>query len=113
MSAHQVTGTLAQPRIIDLPLEIGSTGKREFALRERRPNRARRIRKKTGRGPAPAIWVDWVEIEGPPPAPPRHLAGGSFARSDRGARGDRAFRRARLPRTEAGAGVSRPVVQLF
>jgi hypothetical protein len=70
--AHQVTGTLAQPQIIEVPVEITANSKREFALRERRPNsRVAEIRsyfdefEKTGHGPAPAIWVDWFEIEGP------------------------------------------------
>ena len=71
-SAHQVTGTLAQPQIIELPVDVGTNGKREFAVREKRPNsRTAEIRsyfdefEKTGHGPVPAIWIDWLEIEGP------------------------------------------------
>src|SRR5205823_1925792 len=49
-----------------------ASGKREFAVREKRPNsRTAEIRsyydekERTGHGPAPAIWIDWLEIEGP------------------------------------------------
>ena len=71
-SAHQVTGTLAQPQIIELSVDVGKNGKREFAVREKRPNsRTAEIRsyfdefEKTGHGAVPAIWIDWLEIEGP------------------------------------------------
>jgi hypothetical protein len=82
LGAHQVTGTLAQPQIIEMPVTILPGGKREFALREKRPNsRQAEIRsyhdefEKTGHGPVPAIWVDWFDLEGPLDAP--HAA--SFA----------------------------------
>jgi hypothetical protein len=71
-SAHHVTGTLAQPQTIELTVDVGKDGKREFAVREKRPNsRVAEIRsyhdefEKTGHGPVPAIWIDWLEIEGP------------------------------------------------
>ena len=77
LSAHQVTGTLAQPQVIEVSVEVSTTGKREFAIRERRPNsRQAEIgtyydeKEKTGKAPVPAIWIDWVEIEGPGSAPP-------------------------------------------
>jgi hypothetical protein len=72
LGAHQATGTLAQPQIIEMGLEVSADGKREFAVREKRPNsRTAEIRsyhdefEKTGHGPPPAIWIDWLEIEGP------------------------------------------------
>ena len=72
LSAHQVTGTLAQPQMIEVPVEVSTAGKREFAIREKRPNsRVAEIRsyydefEKSGHGPVPAIWIDWAEIEGP------------------------------------------------
>ncbi|MGV3659268.1 MAG: DUF1592 domain-containing protein [Prosthecobacter sp.] len=75
-SAHQVTGTLAEPQVIELTLDIGTLGKREFALREKRPNSAEGERRayyetyeKIKTGPPPAIWVDWFEIEGPASMP--------------------------------------------
>jgi hypothetical protein len=53
-------------------VDVSTTGKREFAVREKRPNsRTAEIRsyhdvfEKTGHGPVPAIWIDWLEIEGP------------------------------------------------
>jgi hypothetical protein len=74
LGAHQVTGTLAEPQIMEMPVEVTANGKREFALREKRPNsRQAEIRSyhdefdKTGHGSIPAIWVDWFEIEGPLP----------------------------------------------
>jgi len=77
LSAHQVTGTLAEPQVIETTVNVTGNGKREFALREKRPNsRTAEIRsyydvfEKTGHGPVPAIWIDWLEIEGPAPPPP-------------------------------------------
>lgn len=71
-SGHQVSGTLAEPQIIELHVEVSTVGKREFALREKRPNsRTAEILSYhdefdiTGHGPVPAVWVDWFEIEGP------------------------------------------------
>jgi hypothetical protein len=76
LGAHQVTGTLAEPQTIEQSVVVTAGGKREFALRERRPNsRVAEIRsyhdefEKTGHGPVPAIWVDWFEIEGPAQLP--------------------------------------------
>ncbi|HEX4130759.1 MAG TPA: DUF1592 domain-containing protein [Pirellulales bacterium] len=76
LGACQVTGTLAEPQTIEFPVEVRSSAKREFAVREKRPNsRKAEIRsyhdelEKTGRGPVPAIWIDWFEIEGPAKAP--------------------------------------------
>ncbi|MBI1311074.1 DUF1592 domain-containing protein [bacterium] len=74
--AHQVTGTLDDPQIIERVVQISTDGKREFAIREKRPNsRTAEIRsyhdefEKTGHGPVPAIWIDWLEIDGPGDAP--------------------------------------------
>ncbi|HWA98709.1 MAG TPA: DUF1592 domain-containing protein [Pirellulales bacterium] len=75
-SAHQVTGTLEQPQMIELSVDVGTRGKREFAVREKRPNsRKAEINifadevDRTGHGPVPAVWIDWFEIEGPQPEP--------------------------------------------
>lgn len=74
MGAHQVTGILEHPQVIEQTVELSVEGKREFALRERRPNsHVAEIRsfydeyERSGHGPPPAIWVDWFEIEGPLP----------------------------------------------
>lgn len=77
LSAHQVTGTLDKPQTIELSVCVSANGKREFAVREKRPNsRTAEVRsyhdefEKTGHGPVPAVWIDWLEIEGPAAAEP-------------------------------------------
>lgn len=90
ISCEKVTGTLAQPQTLEwtLPLpkpskptkaDIGSQtkrvtylGDRVIALRERQVNsseaavyRHMRSLEETGFGLEPALWVDWVEWEGP------------------------------------------------
>jgi len=77
LGAHQVIGTLAEPQVIETPVDVTASGRREFAVREKRPNsRTAEIRayydefEKTGHGPVPAVWIDWLEIEGPLDAPP-------------------------------------------
>ena len=69
VGAHQVTGTLAQPQVIEVPVDVRTDGRREFSVREKRPNsRTAEIRtyydefEKSGHGPVPAIWIDWLEI---------------------------------------------------
>jgi hypothetical protein len=91
--AHEVTGTLAQPQVIELPVEVSADGKREFAVREKRPNsRTAEIRsyfdefEKTGHGPVPAIWIDWLEIEGPMPSPRAAVSLAAPAEDSAGAR---------------------------
>jgi hypothetical protein len=112
LGAHQVTGTLAEPQIIEMPVEVTPNGKREFALREKRPNsRTAEVRsyhdefEKTGHGPVPAIWVDWFEIEGPLPPPSPAVSLTAPSRDRNGARAvierfaERAFR-GKQPPTE-------------
>src|SRR5262249_11364195 len=78
LSAHQVVGTLTGPQIIEAPVNVSMNGKREFAVREKRPNSFQaeigiyeEERVKGGHGPMPAVWIDWLEIEGPvTPQPP-------------------------------------------
>jgi hypothetical protein len=72
LSSHQVTGTLTNPQVLEIPIEITTTGKREFILRDKRPNdRAAESDlfyaslKEHGTGPRPCIWIDWMEITGP------------------------------------------------
>lgn len=77
LSAHQVTGTLKEPQIIELGVNVSADGFREYALREKRPN-SRTAEMglfhdyfdHAGTGPDPAVWVDWFEIEGPVKAQP-------------------------------------------
>jgi hypothetical protein len=72
LSSHQVTGTLANPQLLEIPVEINASGDRNFAIRDKRPNNRaaeyamfREAWDKTRSGPRPCIWVDFVELEGP------------------------------------------------
>jgi len=74
ISSHQVTGTIENPETIEIPLEIGSNTPREFAIQEKQPNTGNlkvlwddhnKLKKENGYGHPPAIWVDWIELEGP------------------------------------------------
>ena len=38
ISAHQVTGTIEEPQIIEIPIEVSSDTTREFAVQEKQPN---------------------------------------------------------------------------
>ncbi|QEG43200.1 DUF1592 domain-containing protein [Roseimaritima ulvae] len=70
LDTFQITGSTDEPQIIEVPVQLSATSPRKFALREKRDpktdlQRYRAARKKTGVGPAPALWIDWVEWEGP------------------------------------------------
>ncbi|PHR89499.1 MAG: hypothetical protein COA78_35785 [Blastopirellula sp.] len=74
ISSHQVTGTIENPETIEIPLEVGSRTPKEFAIQEKQPNNGNlkvlwdahnHHKKENGYGHPPAIWIDWVELEGP------------------------------------------------
>ena len=74
ISTHQVTGTIENPETIEIPLEITADTIREFAVQEKQPNNGNlkalwdahnKWKKENGYGHPPAIWIDWVELEGP------------------------------------------------
>ncbi|MGB1130812.1 MAG: DUF1595 domain-containing protein, partial [Haloferula sp.] len=72
LSKHQVTGTLAHPQIIETRVEVSAAGPRIFSIRERQPDdpmalwdQHNRLKKQNGYGHPPAIWIDWMEMEGP------------------------------------------------
>lgn len=74
ISTHQVTGTIENPETIEIPLEVGSNTPREFAVQEKQPNNGNlkalwdahnKLKAENGYGHPPAIWIDWVELEGP------------------------------------------------
>jgi hypothetical protein len=76
ISVHQVTGTIEEPQIIEIPIEVRSDTIREFAVQEKQPNNGNlkvlwddhnKLKKENGYGHPPAIWVDWIELEGPLP----------------------------------------------
>jgi len=62
--------------VIEIPLEVGSDTIKEFAIQEKQPNNGNlkalwdahnALKKENGYGHPPAIWIDWVELEGPLP----------------------------------------------
>ena len=72
LGCRQVTGTRADPQVIEIPVTITVSGSRDIGLRERQPNNRtaarsvyRTARAKNGVGPIPSLWVDWVQWEGP------------------------------------------------
>ncbi|MCR9198813.1 MAG: DUF1592 domain-containing protein [Planctomycetaceae bacterium] len=78
ISTHQVSGSIENPETIEIPLEVGTDTIREFAIQEKQPNNGNlkalwdahnQWKKKNGYGHPPAIWIDWVELEGPHSAP--------------------------------------------
>ncbi|MCE9631899.1 MAG: DUF1592 domain-containing protein [Planctomycetia bacterium] len=71
LAGHQVTGTMEQPEEFTWTMRVDTSGARHFQLRERGDEEqrpavlAQRSRRGPGFGVDPAIWVDWVEVEGP------------------------------------------------
>ena len=73
IATRQVTGTIDEPQIIEIPLEIDSNTTKEFGVQEKQHNDNLKAAwgtigeyaKKNGYGIPPAIWIDWVELEGP------------------------------------------------
>ncbi|MGC6456819.1 MAG: DUF1592 domain-containing protein [Akkermansiaceae bacterium] len=74
ISTHQVSGTIENPEVIEIPLEVGTDTIKEFAIQEKQPNTGnlkelwdahKVLKKENGYGHPPAIWIDWVELEGP------------------------------------------------
>ena len=72
LANKQITATLDQPEIIELPFKIGPGGPRKFVLFEKRPmkkeaislpGRTRLITDAKQRDPV--LWIDWIEYEGP------------------------------------------------
>ena len=72
LSTQPISGTIENPEIIEVNVEIGASTPREVGIQERQPKSAKLLRKefdrhkqKNGYGTPPAIWVDWMELEGP------------------------------------------------
>ena len=80
--SREVTGTLASPQILEIPISISTAGVRGFWIYEKGIHdtnvKAHKFffdaHGKNGVGPPFAIWIDWIEAEGPlngdRPAPP-------------------------------------------
>ncbi len=60
LSAHHITGTMEQPQELVVPISVEKGGTRHFKLRETNPEISNADVDKN-----PAIWIDWVEFEGP------------------------------------------------
>jgi hypothetical protein len=74
-STHQVKGTVDHPEILEVPFEVSSSTPPTLSIRERQPASHEAAtafyfeqKRKNGYGPDPAIWVDFVEVEGPAPS---------------------------------------------
>lgn len=74
LSTQPISGTIENPEIIEVNVEIGASTPREVGIQERQPKSQKILRKefdrhkqKNGYGTPPAIWVDWMELEGPLP----------------------------------------------
>ncbi|PHS15448.1 MAG: hypothetical protein COA78_05075 [Blastopirellula sp.] len=72
ISSHQVTGTIEHPEIIETELTVGANTPREFSIEEKQPYGLKSLwdahnkhKRTNGYGHPPAIWIDWVELEGP------------------------------------------------
>lgn len=70
LQTFQISGTTEAPQIIEFPVSLTAQGPRTFVLREKRDVKLdhelyEETRKATGFGPPAALWVDWVEWEGP------------------------------------------------
>ena len=72
ISTHHITGTIEEPAMLETEIMVGADTIREFAIQERQPAKGTALRKfyhadkaKNGYGHTPAIWIDWIELEGP------------------------------------------------
>ena len=69
ISTHEVSATLENPQVIEIPIKLikgGDPLQRNFMLRERGGDTRKRFDdaiKANGVGPEFALWVDWIEIE--------------------------------------------------
>ena len=86
ISSHQVAGTIENPETIEIPLSVGSDTPKEFAIQEKQPNNGdlkalwgehNIAKRKNGYGIDPAIWIDWVELEGPLGSSPQKAESGT------------------------------------
>jgi hypothetical protein len=74
LRTFQITGETDAPQTIEAPISISVNGPRTFVLREKRDIKLdgelyQAARKETKVGPPSALWIDWVEWEGPLSAP--------------------------------------------
>ncbi|MBK8037916.1 MAG: DUF1592 domain-containing protein [Verrucomicrobiaceae bacterium] len=70
MQTFQISGSTDAPQVIEVPVSITANGPRTFVLREKRDVKLdhelfTKAQKESGVGPPSALWIDWVEWEGP------------------------------------------------
>jgi len=72
LGCEKVTGTMKVPQIIEFPVSVDGERLQQFGFRQRLHNNRTAMRSlflrtwtKTGLGPKPALWVDWIEVDGP------------------------------------------------
>jgi hypothetical protein len=73
-ASMHITGTLKQPSIVETTIEVSAHTPRAFGIQERQPTSRgpdldwyNAQRRENGYGVPSAIWVDWIELEGPLP----------------------------------------------
>ncbi len=80
ISVHQVTGSILQPEVIETVVEIDTHTQKELAIQEKQLSNKKGLRdayneakRLNGYGIDPAVWIDWVELEGPLDPPVSHF----------------------------------------
>ena len=75
IEAFQVTGTFDQPQVLEIPVRVTASGPRTWYFREKRYNDGHADgfqnsldKTKNGVGRDLALWIDWVEWDGPVPS---------------------------------------------
>jgi hypothetical protein len=80
ISAHHVTGTVAEPDTIEIFIRKTKESSESFEVMENRVDSGDGRRfyesefKRNGVGPDFAIWIDWIEVEGPVVTPENEVA---------------------------------------
>ena len=73
LGCREVTGTLKNPEILELPVVVSKSGVRSFGIRDRQHNSSEGVEQQNWWGKKYSqvnglwrgLWVDWVEWEGP------------------------------------------------
>jgi hypothetical protein len=72
LDVFQVTGSVHKPQVLEIPVTVTGQGPRAFSFREKRHAdpasegfQAELARAQNGVGPDMALWIDWVEWDGP------------------------------------------------
>lgn len=71
----QVMGTVEQPEVLETELDVSASDIKALAIQERQPSDCEaffttwfhREKHANGYGYEPALWIDWIELEGPLP----------------------------------------------